>query len=192
MIITISGTPGSGKSTIARGIAKKFNIKHYSIGDLMRSIAKEKGISLQELSDQAKEDKKIDFELDEETKKLAKKDNFVIDSRLGFHFISKSIKIFVKADLNIAVKRIYKDIQNKERETEKDIKTLSDALKKTKERMKSECDRYKKYYGLNYLDESNYDFVIDTTEINAETAVERIEAFLKKKILKQKISSQSC
>ena len=36
MKITISGKAGSGKSTIARGLAKKLELKHYSIGDLMR------------------------------------------------------------------------------------------------------------------------------------------------------------
>ena len=50
MIITISGTPGSGKSTVAKMIATKLGFKHYSTGDFMRQMAKERGISLEELS----------------------------------------------------------------------------------------------------------------------------------------------
>jgi len=34
MIITIAGEGGSGKSTVARILAKKLDYKHYSTGDL--------------------------------------------------------------------------------------------------------------------------------------------------------------
>ena len=46
MIIAISGKAGSGKSTIAELLAKKLKLKHYSIGNLMREMAKKKNISL--------------------------------------------------------------------------------------------------------------------------------------------------
>ena len=66
MIVTISGTPGSGKSTVGKLIAKKLGLKHYSIGNLMRSMAKEKGLTLGELGELAKTDNgKIDHELDD-------------------------------------------------------------------------------------------------------------------------------
>jgi len=67
MIITISGKAGSGKSTVAKQLAKKLNLKHYSIGDIMRKLAKEKNISLNELSKLAEKDKTIDLTLDKKT-----------------------------------------------------------------------------------------------------------------------------
>ena len=39
MIMTISGMPGSGKSSVADFIAKKLNMKRYSAGDFRREIA---------------------------------------------------------------------------------------------------------------------------------------------------------
>ncbi len=60
MIITISGKAGSGKSTIAKQLAKKLGLKHYSTGDFMRQMAKDKGVSLLELSRIAEKDKSID------------------------------------------------------------------------------------------------------------------------------------
>ena len=42
MIIAISGKAGSGKSTVAKLLASKLRLRHYSIGDLMREMAKEK------------------------------------------------------------------------------------------------------------------------------------------------------
>lgn len=44
MIITISGYPGSGKSTIADIIAKKLKLKRYSVGNFRRELAKKRGI----------------------------------------------------------------------------------------------------------------------------------------------------
>ncbi|MCH9028900.1 MAG: nucleoside monophosphate kinase, partial [Bacteroidetes bacterium] len=64
MIITISGKAGSGKSTVAKELARKLELKHYSIGDLMRQMAKEKNISLTELGKLAEKDDSIDKELD--------------------------------------------------------------------------------------------------------------------------------
>ena len=43
MIITISGKPGSGKSTIAKIISDKFGIKNYSIGNLRGEWRLKKG-----------------------------------------------------------------------------------------------------------------------------------------------------
>ena len=50
MRITISGKAGSGKSTVAKLLSEKLNLRHYSIGDLMRAIADEKGLNLLELN----------------------------------------------------------------------------------------------------------------------------------------------
>ena len=101
MIITISGKPGSGKSTVAELIAKRLSLKHYSIGNFMREIAKEKGISLLELGKIAEKERWVDDELDKRQIELGgREDGFVIDSRLGFHFIPKSVKIFLDVNLS--------------------------------------------------------------------------------------------
>ena len=105
MIITISGALGSGKSTVAKILVQKFNLKHYSTGDFMREIAVKRGITLLELSKLAETDKSIDEELDERQIKLGEEeDNFIIDARLGWHFIPNSIKIFL--DVTLYVSRV--------------------------------------------------------------------------------------
>ncbi len=175
MIITISGTPGSGKNTIANGLAKALKIKAYFIGDLMKKLAEKKKISLMKLSRQAEKDKKIDNYLDKELKKLAKtKKNFVITTRTGFFLLPKSIKLFIKCKTKIAAERILKDVKAKKRKSESEIKTIKDAVKLVKNRIKSEKKRYKKYYGINFTKESNYDFVIDTTNLDKKTAIRKV------------------
>ncbi len=176
MIITIGGKAGSGKSTIAKQLAKKLNLKHYSIGDLQRDIAKERGISLMELSKLEEEDPAIDKELDEKQKELGKKeDNFVIDGRLSAFFIPNSIKIFLDADEKVRAERILKD----ERDSEKS-NNINEAINQIKEREESENKRYEKYYGFDCYDESKYDHIIDTTDLAPDEIVEKIVKVVKK------------
>jgi cytidylate kinase len=175
MIITISGKPGSGKSTIAKLLAKMLKYRHYSMGDLQRSIAEEKGISLIELSKLEEKDPSIDREVDRKQKELGeKKDNFVIDSRIGFHFIPKSVKIYLDISLDESVKRISKDKRAGEAGTVEELKA------EIKRRMQSETKRYKKYYGADISKLSNYDLVVDTSKLTIEQVFEKVASFIKK------------
>ena len=170
MIITISGIAGSGKSTVAKLLAKKLNYKHYSIGDFMRELAKERNTTLLELSKQAEKDQSIDKELDKKQTELGKtQDNFVIDSRLGFHFIKNSKKIFLEVQLNEAAKRILKEKRQHEQ-----YKDIQESIEKIKTRISSEDKRYRGYYNIDYHNKNNYDLVIDTTNIKPEEVVEKI------------------
>jgi len=175
-IITINGTAGSGKSTVAKLLAKKLDYKHYSMGDFQREIAEEKGISLLELGKLEEKDKSIDEEVDQMQIDLGRKeDNFVIDSRLGFHFIPNSIKIFLDADFEERAKRILADTIRKEHNV--NLKTTKQNIKT---REASEKKRYKEYYNINPYDKKHYDLIIDTTKLTPEQVVDKIIKFLRK------------
>jgi predicted cytidylate kinase len=175
MIITISGIAGSGKSTVAKLLAKKLNYKHYSTGDFMREIAKQRKLTLLELSKQAETNNSIDKELDKKQIELGKtKDNFVIDSRLGFHFIKNSKKVFLKVDLKEAAKRILKEKRKHEQYND-----ISESEKKIITRINSEDKRYKEYYNINYKDKKHYDLIIDTTNIKPEEIIKKIIEIVK-------------
>jgi len=179
MIITISGSPGSGKSTVARMIAKRLNIQHFSIGDFMRDIAKEKGISMLEIGKLAETERWIDAKLDDRMMKLGiNEDNFIVDARIGFHFIPRSIKIFLTVDLEEGAKRIIKS--ESVRKEEKENTSLEETKKNIIQRQKSEKERYLNYYEVNHLDMKHYDIVIDTTHISPEEVVQKILAFIGK------------
>jgi cytidylate kinase len=170
-IITIAGKLGSGKSSTAKMVAQTLGYKHYSTGDFMRSIANKKGISLAELSKIAETDNSIDFEIDDYCKELGKKENIVLDSRLGFHFIADSFKVFLELDPSIASERIMEDKKtNPNRHTEA---TLFDSKEKIIEsinnRLLSERKRYKDLYGIeDHTAHINFDLVIDTEKIPLE------------------------
>ena len=177
MIITISGKPGSGKSTIAKTIAKEMGLKHYSMGGLQREIAKEKGITIVELGKLEEQDDEIDKEIEKKQENLGKnEDDFIIDSRLGYHFIPNSIKIFLDVDEEEAAKRIMSDKRDEE-----NFKDLESAKKTIRERIDSEVKRFKEYYDIDFGKKEYYDLFIDTTRIDSEKVAEKILNFIKGK-----------
>ncbi|MFW5991400.1 MAG: (d)CMP kinase [Candidatus Nanoarchaeia archaeon] len=174
MKIVISGTPASGKSTVAKEVAKRLGFKHYSMGDLQREIANEKGITIDELSELESKDKSLDTYIDAKQKQIGKEeDNFVLDSRLGAHFIPDAIKIFIDADPNIRVERRLKQKRNEETFNEKEK-----AFETMKQREHTDRNRFIEYYGFDFLDMFNYDKIIDSTTSTIEDCAREITDFV--------------
>ncbi len=176
-IITIAGNLGSGKSSTAKKLSESLNYEHYSTGDFMRSLAEEKNISLAELNLLAEEDRSIDEELDNKNKEVGKKERVVIDSRLGFYFIPKSFKVFLKLDPEIAAGRILKDKEkpNRLNEASSDFDTQEGVARNIKARQESERKRYQEMYHIrDYTDPNNFDLIVDTSLLPLEGVVEKI------------------
>jgi len=170
MIITISGKAGSGKSTVAKEVAKKLNLKHYSIGDLMRQIAKERNMSLIELSRLAEKDSSIDTELDRKNIELREEDNFVIDGRLTAYFSPYAeLKVFLDCKDKVRAERILND--KREEEKSRNINAL---IKTIRQREQSERKRYNNLYNIDCYDKKLYDLIIDTTNLSVNEVVEKI------------------
>jgi predicted cytidylate kinase len=171
MIITISGLPGSGKTTVGKLLAKRLGFKFYSIGDLRGRMAMERGLTIDQLNEIGMKEKWTDKEADEYQKRLGEEeDNFVIESRLGFYFIPKSVKIFLEVEPRKAAERIFRN----QRPDEKRKGTVEEVLGSIRKRMKSDDTRYQKYYKVDFLDKSHYDIIIDTTSLTLEQVVEKI------------------
>src|SRR3989344_7352731 len=121
MKITISGTPGSGKTVVGKYLAKNLHLRYYGIGELMREFALKHKIDLIELDKLLEKNKKLDKKFNEHIKNLNNKNNFVVDSRIGFLFIKNAVNVFLDADLELRAKRIFKDKRKLE-----DYKTVGD------------------------------------------------------------------
>lgn len=176
-IITINGVPGSGKSSTADLVAKELGFDRFSSGDFMRKIALERGVSLNKLSALAERDKSIDEAIDNEVKKLRKQEGTVIDSRLAYHFIPESFKVFLDLPMEISKERILKNFaENKLRvASEQKSGSAEEVYQKIKERFESERKRYKELYGiLDHTDRKNYDLIVDTNKNNLKEVVEII------------------
>jgi CMP/dCMP kinase len=177
VIVTISGRPGSGKSAVAQSVANALQIRHVSAGDFMREMAAERDLTILELSRSAENAEEIDREIDDRTVRLAtESDDFVMDARLGWHFIPHSFKVFLEVRPEVAAERIY----GAQRGAEHENISLEDTKRAIQSRTESEKARYMTYYDLDYADHSQYDLVIDTSEKTIDEVVaivlDRIES----------------
>ncbi len=181
MIITLSGLPGAGKSTIRDLLAERLNLKKYTMGDIGAEMAKSRGMTIDELLTLGLTDPSIDKQIDELQIELGKKDdNFIIDGLMGWHFMPQSLKIYLKVDPRVAAERIFADRKdNPKRSDEPEYASVEETQKILAARAARNDTRYKQWYGVDYLNEANYDLVIDTTNMALEDVLEQILGFVR-------------
>lgn len=170
-IITISGKPGSGKSSTSDKVAELLGYTRYSAGEQARNYIKKNKMTLAEFNKMAEEDHSIDHHIDEELRTLREQDDIVIDSRLGFYWIPESFKVYLDLNLDVATARIYKDIDlNEGRLKSGEVAhSMNDVALHVKERLENEKRRYQSLYGINPYDLSHYDLIIDTSRHSPQT-----------------------
>ena len=174
--ITITGSLGSGKSTVARILAKKEGTHRYSTGHALRHIAERRGMTPLELNEYAETHPEIDAEIDAIFKKLRDfKKELVVDSRLAWYFVPESFKVKFEVNPEIAAKRIMNDNRKEEQ-----YENVEDAVKHLKSRRASEVRRFKKIYNVDIEDNENFDLVIDTSSVTPEEICEIIFDSFKK------------
>jgi cytidylate kinase len=172
-IITLGGLPGSGKSSTANRLATELGYQRFSSGDFLRQVGISRGLSVEEISALAKTEPAIDVEVDAAVRAAGKQDNVVIDSRLAFHWIPESFKVFLKLDLHTSAERTYAQIKQGGRLGQVGG-SVEEIYKNTLERVSNEQKRYTSKYNIDYLEEKNYDLVIDTAAHTLEEVVKII------------------
>lgn len=167
--MSITGDIGSGKSAVARLLHERTGYPIYSTGALQRRIAARHGMSTLELNEYAETHPEIDDEIDSESIRLGKTDeSFIIDSRIAWHFIPHSFKVYLSVDLEVAARRILGD-DERTRESYEDLETAKCEISK---RRRSEVERFRSIYGIDLSDLDNYDLVVDTSEASQEEIAE--------------------
>ena len=155
MLITVSGPAGSGKSTLAANLADELGYDHVSGGDIFRSLAEERGVSLVELNQQAETDDQIDRDLDRRLRSTAREeDDLVLESRLAGWMAGDyaDLKLWLGAPLDVRAERI----------ADREDKPVTEARDETQARAESEALRYREYYGIDIDDRSIYDLSVNT------------------------------
>lgn len=183
MIISLTGDLGSGKTSIASVLKEKYNYNIVTVGSIFRDIAKQRGVSVIELNKIAETDLTIDTYVDTKQAELNNStDNVILDSRLGWHFVPNSFKVYVTVDIAEAAKRICND---KKRVAEQNS-CEQDTIKAIITRQQLERNRYGEKYGVNLLDYNNYDLIIESTYAKSENVADEIMRILQQYVRGQK------
>lgn len=172
MIITVTGKPCSGKGTACKILCEKYGFEYICTGDMFRALAKQHGFDNILEFQQNADIVKIDHMVDDSIKEIGEKrhnENIVIDSRLAWYFVPKSLKVFIDVDWHIAGERLL----SANRESEQ-VSTVSEAITKLKNRWEVENARYEKIYQTNNLDLSNYDLIVSSDNKTPEEIAEEI------------------
>ena len=174
--ISVTGDLGSGKSTVCRYLKEKFSLNVYSIGLIQRSLAVKYNMDICAFNQYMETHPEIDEEIDTELTKIGKRDeDMVLDSRMAWHFVPDSFKVFLSVRIDEAVIRVMRD----QRGTVECYASTGEAKTKLIERKRSENLRYITRYGVDCSNPHNYDLIIDTTDISPEQVAEMIMSKLK-------------
>jgi len=158
--ITISGSPGSGTTTLGRSIAEKYSYRYVSAGEVFRGLAKERNMDLAAFGKIAENDPAIDLEIDARQKEIGESsDDIILEGRLaGWMVENADLKILLYASPACRSTRI----AVREGLTEKQ------AFELTVDREASEAGRYMEYYEIDILDFSPYDLILNSETFSAD------------------------
>lgn len=169
-VICICGMAGCGKSTLAKQLANKYELKYFSGGDTLKALAKEIGYKksgkdwwetkegTRFLQQRIKENK-FDKKVDEKLIKLAEQGNVVLDSWTMPWLLKEGFKVWLEASTEVRAKRI----------TERDGISLEKGLAALKEKDEKTRIIYKKLYGFDLgKDFSPFNTILDTNELDAD------------------------
>lgn len=157
MVITISGLPGAGTSTVARVVADAVGLELVVGGTVFRAMAAERALDVAEFSNLAEDDAEIDLALDQRLANRARDDEVVLESRLAAWIVTKE---------GLDATRVWIDAAEGERALRVAAREgidVDQALSANQVREASERRRFRSYYGIDLDDRSVYDLVIDST-----------------------------
>ena len=169
--ISITGDLGSGKSTVCRYLKENFGLKSYSIGQIQRSLAEKYNVDILAFNKYMETHPEIDEEIDTELTIIGKRDeDMVLDSRMAWHFVPDTFKVYLSVDLDEAARRIMND----KRGCVEEYAGIDEAKAALIARKKSENLRYITKYGVDCSNPENYDLIIDATSLSPAQVAQRI------------------
>ena len=174
--ISLAGDLGSGKSTVSSILIERLGATYYSTGAICRAIAASHGMTIVEMNIYMETHPEIDQEIDDGLRALSdKNENMVIDSRMAWHFVRDTFRVYMTTELAESAKRILR--ANREGDHAASLEEMEEEIRARKQ---SERLRYRAQYGVDCKDLSNYDLVVDSTYASPEDVAECIlSAFLK-------------
>jgi predicted cytidylate kinase len=168
VLVTVSGLPGSGTSTLARAVAAALELDRIDGGQVFRSLATERGLSLVAFGALAETDASIDVELDTRLARRGAQGDVVLESRLAGWIVTNEGLPALRVWVSCA------DAERARRVAGREGTAIEAAQAENRSREASEAERYLTYYGIDISDLSPYDLVLDSTRTAVEELTRRI------------------
>lgn len=169
LLITVSGPPGAGTTTISEALADALDVECVSGGDVFRDIAAEKGMTLTQLGAEADESPEIDHLIDRRIRRIAEEwgtasKGLVLTSRLAGWIAGNraDLRIWVDAPPEIRLERL--------RETREEMPSELRVQEVT------EAGRFESYYDIDITDRSFYDLNVNTARWSPEATLDVVLA----------------
>ena len=170
--IILSGLAGAGKSSIGKALAERLGYTFYSAGSYVRKEADKRGISIQELQVQLKDEPDFDRNLDNQLIEWGNStDGWIMDYRLGVALLPEATSIYLTVEDAEAARRIGGASRSEEFNGDETVAAMLASIRERNEAMRT---RLQGLYGVDFTDQSKYDYVIATDGKSIEELVEEI------------------
>ncbi|MDI1496195.1 MAG: Nucleoside/nucleotide kinase [Cenarchaeum symbiont of Oopsacas minuta] len=181
--VVVSGPPAVGKTTVAKALGEKFDLKYISGGDVLKDIAFECGFNaagddwwdtqdglkfLQMRSKDDKYDKQVDKKLID-----AYQTGGIVMTSYTIPWIAKGgIKIWLDGSHKISANRMQS----------RDGMDVRKAMNISKKRYDGNKTLYRRLYGFDFGQQSVFDIIIDTDLLDATSVIAKAQDGVKKLI----------
>lgn len=177
-IISLAGDLAAGKGTVSKILIKDLDYGIYRNGEYARKLARDMGLDITSFNEYLADHPEIDLQIEKSASEYAKEhDNFIIDARLGWYAVPESFKVYLRVDIDVAAQRAFNDLNRKSSES---FATVEEQKADMQKRFEMENERYWNLYHVRKEDMSNYDLVVDTTNLTPEEVAEEIKNKYKK------------
>ena len=145
-------------------------------GDVFREEARSRGLSVEELSSEAKEDTDVDRHLDDLLQKRmsSAESPEIVESRLSGWWAHRN---------DLECLRVWVSVSDKERALriqKREGGEYSDCLLRSQQRQEDDMDRYSSLYGIDLDDMSPYNLVIDADSKDEFEVFNEVDAILER------------
>jgi len=191
LVICICGMAGSGKSTVAKRIAKHYGLRYCSGGDALKAVAAELGYrvsgegwwetdeGIRFLKERA-ENLEIDRRVDQKQLEWAEEGGIVFDSWAMPWLFRGGFKVWLEASEEVRAKRI----------AERDGLSLEDALKYLRAKESRTKAIYRELYGFTLGEDfSPFHLILDVNFLSKDEVFEALRLVIDRFVLSKEFST---
>ena len=172
VLITISGHPGSGTSTLVKLLSEARGWSSLNGGELFRQEAKRRNMSLAEFGQLCKQNLDVDRELD-----LLLKDEMLRNDEDAPSIVESRLAGWWAYQLNLSIPRIWLNVDERERANRVQAREggeIDDILAASRKRASVDAERFLELYNLLPEQKEPYTHILDATSLNPQEVLAQV------------------